>query len=130
MGAYSREDICPELTQRILGSAIEVHRELGPGLLESTYRICLVHQLLLEGHDVKEEVPIPITYKGSIVEMSFRADLIVDDSVLVELKAVDRLLPIHESQILTYLKLCNLRVGLLLNFNVTTLTQGIRRFVR
>jgi GxxExxY protein len=130
MEARSREDVFPELTRRILGSAIEVHRELGPGLLESTYRVCLVHQLLLEGHDVKQEVPIPITYKGSIVDASFRADLIVDDAALLELKAVEKLLPLHEAQTLTYMKLCNLRIGLLLNFNVRSLKDGIRRFVR
>ena len=130
MAVRSQVDIFPELTRRILGSAIEVHRELGPGLLESTYRACLVHQLLIEGHEVKQEVPVPITYKGSTIDASFRADLIVDDSALLELKAVERLLPIHESQILTYMKLCNLNIGLLLNFNVPVLKQGVRRFVR
>ncbi|MGZ5072514.1 MAG: GxxExxY protein [Usitatibacter sp.] len=130
MEAHSREDICPELTRRILGSAIEVHRELGPGLLESTYRVCLVHQLILDGHEVRQEIPIPTTYKGSVVDASFRADLIVDESVLLELKAVEKLLPLHEAQTLTYMKLCNLRIGLLINFNVRSLKDGIRRFVR
>jgi GxxExxY protein len=126
----SSMDICPEFTRRILGSAIEVHRELGPGLLESTYRVCLVQQLLLDGHDVKQEVPIPVTYKGSTVDASFRADLIVDDSVLLELKAVEHLLPLHEARTLTYMRLCNLKIGLLINFNVSRLKDGVRRFVR
>jgi GxxExxY protein len=130
MEARPKEDVCPELTRPILRSAIEVHRELGPGLLESTYRVCLVHQLLLDGHDVRQEIPVPTTYKGCVIDATFRADLIVDDSVLLELKAVENLLPLHEAQTLTYMKLCNLRIGLLINFNVRRLTDGIRRFVR
>ena len=122
--------VCADLTQQILAGAMEVHRCLGPGLLESTYRTCLRRQLELDGLEVASEVPIAIHYRGLRIEASYRADLVVQDTVLVELKAVERLLPIHESQVLTYLKLCNLRVGLLLNFNVTSLKHGLRRFVR
>src|SRR6476469_3430507 len=119
-----------ELTRRILGSAICVHRQLGPGLLESTYRACLVGQLELDGFGVRSEVAIPIRYAGSQFESGYRADLVVEGKVLVELKAVERLLPIHEAQTLTYLRHSNLPVGLLINFNVIQLTRGIRRFAR
>ena len=124
------DQIMVEMTRRILGCAIEVHRELGPWLLESTYRTCLVRQLLMEGFSVAEEVGISITYKGQAVESAYRADLIVDESVLLELKALERLLPIHEAQTLTYLKHSGLRVGLLINFNVTSLIRGVRRYIR
>ena len=118
------------LTREILASAFEVHRVLGPGLLESTYRACLLREMADKGLQVREEVPITISYRGRELEAGYRADLIVDDSVLLELKAVERLLPVHEAQTLTYLKHAKLRVGLLLNFNVTRLTLGIRRFIR
>lgn len=114
----------------VLGAAMAVHRTLGPGLLESAYRTCLVRQLIADGMAVEQEVPISIDYLGAAVETAYRADLIVDRSVLVELKAVDRLLPIHEAQVLTYLKLAGIKVGLLINFNVTRLQHGVRRFVR
>src|SRR5688572_8283886 len=118
-----------ELTDRILSCAIEVHRTLGPGLLESAYRICLLRELELQGVSAVPEVPIPLRYKGMAVESAYRADLIVDYKVLVELKSTDKLLPIHDAQLLTYLRLCDLRVGLLLNFNVTSLRQGMRRLI-
>jgi GxxExxY protein len=118
------------LTSRVLGCAIEVHRTLGPGLLESAYRTCLVHELCSAGIAVRHEVPIPILYKERTLDCGFRADLIVDDALLLELKSVERLLPIHEAQILTYLKLTDIRVGFLINFNVTPLKAGIRRFAR
>jgi GxxExxY protein len=119
-----------ELTDRILNCAVEVHRTLGPGLLESAYRICLARELELNGVPTVPEVPIPLVYKGMAVKSAYRADLIVDCKVLVELKATDKLLPIHDAQLLTSLRLCGLRVGLLLNFNVTSLRQGMRRFIR
>jgi GxxExxY protein len=119
-----------QLTDRILACAIDVHRELGPGLLESAYRVCLVHRLRIEGLSVEEEAPIPINFRGRSLESAYRADLIVEGAVLLELKAVEALVPIHDAQILTYLKLLKLRVGLLLNFNVTHLGKGIRRFVK
>ena len=118
------------MTGRILKAAFEVHRVLGPGLLESTYRTCLVHELDSSGLRAREEVPIPVMYKGESILTAYHADVIVEEQVLLELKAVERLLPIHEAQMLTYLKHCNIRVGLLLNFNVVRLKHGIRRFVR
>jgi GxxExxY protein len=118
------------LSARVLGSAIEVHRTLGPGLLENAYRQCLVHQLRLDGMAVKTEVPIHLNYKGCIVEAAYCADLIVDDLVLVELKCVDRVLPVHRAQLATYLNLLDLRVGLLINFNEKRLPDGIRRMTR
>jgi GxxExxY protein len=123
-------DVLPEKTHAILGSAIEVHRALGPGLLESTYRACLMKQLRLDGLAAQQEVGIAIHYKGELLESCYRADIIVDNAVLVELKAVDEILPIHEAQLLTYLRHSQLRVGLLINFNVRQLKDGVRRLVR
>ena len=118
------------LSNRILGSAIEVHRELGPGLLENAYRACLVRQLELDGLGVMQEVPIAVDYKGLLVPVAFRADLVVERGVIVELKAVERLLPVHQAQVQTYLRHSGLRVGLLINFNAGALRHGIRRFTR
>jgi GxxExxY protein len=123
-------DALPAKTQAILGSAIEVHRALGPGLLESTYRACLMKQLLLDGLVAEQEVAVPICYEGDVLDSGYRADIVVDGTVLVELKAVDSILPIHEAQLLTYLKHSQLRVGLLINFNVRRLMDGVRRFIR
>lgn len=117
------------LTGEILDAAIEVHRLLGPGLLESTYRTCLAKELRLRGMRVETERAVPLLYKGEALDCSFRIDLTVNDLVIVELKAVERLLPIHDAQLLTYLKLCGMRVGLLMNFNATRLLGGYRRFV-
>ena len=125
-----REDVMPELTRAVIKSAIEVHRELGPGLLEGTYRSCLLRQLEIDGMSARHEVPIPIVYKGHRADFAYRADVVVENRVLLELKAVESLLPIHEAQVLTYLKHSGLRVGLLLNFNAARLKNGIRRFVR
>lgn len=119
-----------EVTRRILGGAIEVHRALGPGLLESSYRICLLRQLELDGLSVRQEVPIEITYKGVLLPTAYRVDLVVEDIALVELKAVEKLLPVHEAQVLTYLRHAGLPVALLLNFNMATLRDGVRRFAR
>jgi GxxExxY protein len=121
--------VLPELTRGVLKAAFEVHRNLGPGLLESTYRECLVRELKTGGHSVEREVPIPIDYKDLRIDGAYRADLIVDGAVIVELKAVDQVLPVHEAQTLTYLKLSGLKVALLLNFNTRRLQHGIRRFV-
>jgi GxxExxY protein len=123
-------DVLPEKTHAILGSAIEVHRALGPGLLESTYRACLMKQLRLDGLVARQEVGIAIQYKGEVLDSGYRADIIVDNAVLVELKAVEELLAIHEAQLLTYLRHSHLRVGLLINFNVRRLMDGVRRLVR
>jgi GxxExxY protein len=112
-----------------IGAAIEVHRNLGPGLLESAYEECLCHELHLRGLDFKRQVALPLLYKGLKLDCGYKLDLIVQDQVILELKAVDKLLPIHEAQLLTYLRLTGKRVGLLINFNVPLLTQGIIRRV-
>jgi len=118
------------LSRRIISCAMRVHRNLGPGLLESAYRSCLARQLALDGLAFEQEVPIPIRYEGLEMQCAYRADIIVDRSVLLELKAVETLLPIHQAQVLAYLRLSGLHLGLLLNFNAVTLKDGIRRFVR
>jgi len=118
------------LSRQIIACGIAVHRALGPGLLESVYRACLVHELDAQGLHARCEVPIPVRYGNVDIETSYRADVIVEDTILLELKAADQILAIHEAQILTYLKLSKLRVGLLLNFNVTRLHLGVHRFVR
>ena len=118
-----------QLTEKIIGFAIEVHRELGPGLLESAYEACLAHELSSNEIRFARQVAMPLTYKGEKVDSGYKADLIVDDQVLIELKSVDQLLPIHEAQILTYLKLSGIRVGLLINFNARLLKDGLKRFV-
>ena len=117
------------LTRRIIGCAIDVHRTLGPGLLENAYRTCLLREFELAGLPARKEVAIPIRYKGEQLDCGFRADIVVADSVLLELKAVSELLPVHEAQLLTYLKLCGARVGLLMNFHAPMLRQGIRRLI-
>lgn len=118
-----------ELTNQILGAAIEVHRALGPGLLESTCRACLAQELTLRGHRVHTEQALPLEYRGVKLPCGYRMDVVVDGKVVVEVKAQDGLAPIHEAQLLTYLKLSGLRVGLLINFNVVVLRDGIRRLV-
>jgi len=118
------------VSRKVLGSAIEVHKVLGPGLLENSYRTCLLRQFELNWLAAALEVPIEVVYKDVQIPTAYRADLIVENTVLVELKAVERLLPVHEAQILTYLKHTGLSLGLLLNFNTTRLALGIRRFVR
>ena len=118
-----------EKTYRILSCAYEVHSELGPGLLESAYRHCLMHQLKSAQMTPRSEVPIPLHFRGVEIDCGYRADIIVDDQVLLELKTVESLLPIHKAQIMTYLKLTGLRVGLLLNFNSIHLRYGFRRIV-
>ena len=119
-----------EVTRQIVDSAVEVHRHLGPGLLESAYRACLIHELECRELKTRSEVSIPIVYKGIIIDSPYRADIVVEDGILLELKSVEVLLPIHAAQILTYLKLTKLRVGFLMNFNVPRLMSGLRRFVR
>jgi GxxExxY protein len=116
-----------QITERIIGAAIEVHRALGPGLLESAYEACLCHQLTAAGVAFRRQIELPIEFNGLHVESGYRLDLLVEDRVIVELKSIESLLPIHEAQLLTYLKLSRKRVGLLINFNVTILKDGIRR---
>ncbi len=110
-----------------IGAAIEVHRHLGPGLLESAYQQCLEHELGLRGIEFERQVELPVAYKGVTLECGYRLDLVVGGAVVLELKAVDKLDPIHEAQLLTYLKLSGHRLGLLINFCVPVLKDGIRR---
>lgn len=117
------------LTQEIIGSAIEVHREKGPGLLESSYEACLAFELSSRGHACHRQVPVPLTYKGTVIDVAFRADLIVDDKVLIELKAVEHILPVHRAQVLSYLRETGYALGLLINFHVPRLAQGIVRLI-
>jgi GxxExxY protein len=116
-----------DLTGQVIGAAIEVHKVLGPGLLESTYETCLCVELDKRNIPYERQKEIPIDYKGTKVDCGFRSDLIVDERLIVEFKARDSLLPIHEAQLLTYLKLMNIKVGLLINFNVLVLKDGIKR---
>ena len=118
-----------EITQVILGAAIEVHKTLGPGLLESVYEVCLCHELDLRGLHYVCQVDLPVIYKGRQLDSGYRLDMIVEDAVILELKSVERLLPIHEAQLLTYLRLSGKTVGFLINFNVPVLKQGIVRRV-
>ena len=117
------------LTSDILGCAMKVHSKLGPGLLESAYRTCLAHELRKNGFLVQEEVMLPITYDSIELDHGYRIDIIVNEVVIIELKVVDNILDVHEAQLLTYLKFAEKPVGLLLNFNVKSLKQGIKRFV-
>ena len=117
------------LTEQIIGAAIQVHRELGPGLLESAYETCLCHELSLNSLKIERQKPIPIFYKGIRLDAGYRLDLVVENQVIVEIKAVSDLLPIHEAQLLSYLKQVGGGRGLLINFNVKLLKHGIRRLV-
>lgn len=116
-----------ELTHAIIGSAIQVHRQLGPGLLESAYITCLLHELDKQHIKAEREVPVPLMYQGLQLGLGYRLDLLVGDQVIVEVKAVGALDRIHRAQLMTYLKLMKLKTGLLINFNVPELRQGIRR---
>ncbi len=117
-----------ELTKIIIGGAIRVHKALGPGLLESAYEACLHHALVGDGLVVNRQVALPLEFEGVVVEAGYRIDLLVENKVIVELKAVKSLEPIHEAQILTYLRLSGLRVGLLMNFNTLRIRDGINRY--
>jgi len=118
-----------ELSRRVIGCALEVHRELGPGLLESAYGQCLAHELTLKGIPFELQKAMPVDYKGVPIDCGYRVDLLVDGKIVLELKAVVAFEPIHEAQILTYMKLAKVRTGLLINFNVPLLRHGIQRFV-
>ncbi len=117
------------ITEQIIGAAIEVHKALGPGLLESAYEECLCRELSLRGIAYERQKPLPIEYKGVKLDCGYRLDLLVADAVVVEIKACAAIEPIHEAQLLTYLKLGGWKVGLLINFNVAVLKDGIRRLV-
>ncbi len=118
-----------DLTHAIIGLAMRVHRRLGPGLLESVYQACLCHELLQAPLPFKRQVPLPIIYDDTSLECGYLADIIVDTQVILELKSVERLLPLHEAQLLTYLRLSPCRIGLLINFNTVSLPDGIKRCV-
>ncbi|MBN8599152.1 MAG: GxxExxY protein [Planctomycetes bacterium] len=115
------------LTREIIGGAIEVHRALGPGLLESVYEECLAHELTERGLRVARQVPLPVVFKGKRLDCGYRIDLIVNDLVILEIKAIERVLPVHEAQLLSYLKLSGKKVGLLLNFHVPYMRDGVLR---
>jgi GxxExxY protein len=118
-----------ELTHKIIGAAIEVHRQLGPGLLESAYEECLAREVSIRGILFERQKPIPVVYKGIKLECGYRIDLLVERRIVVELKSIAEIAPIHEAVVLTYLKLSGNTVGLLINFHVTVLKDGIRRYI-
>ena len=118
-----------ELSKTVIGCALEVHRHLGPGLLESTYEQCLAAELSEAGIPFRLQAELPVNYKKKRIDCGYRIDVFVNDALIVELKSVDRLLPIHEAQLLTYMKLANIRTGLLINFNVKLLKDGLKRMV-
>ena len=117
------------ITKEIIGAAIEVHRQLGLGLLESAYEECLAHEFTLRGIQFERQKPLPVVYKGTKLDCGYRLDFLVAQSVIVELKAVEKLMPIHDAQTITYLKLTKCKLGLILNFNVRLMKTGIRRVV-
>ncbi len=118
-----------DLTSRVIGAAIEVHKALGPGLLESAYEECLCHELQVKGISFRRQVPLPLVYKGIRLDCGYRIDLFVEDRLVLELRTVDRVLPIHEAQLLTYLRLSGAKAGLILNFSHPVLRDGIRRML-
>lgn len=122
-------DRLDQITRRIIGAAIEVHRAVGPGLLESAYQACLAFEVRQRGLKADEQVPLPVAYKDVKLDCGYRLDLLVEDSVIVEVKAVEELCPIHQAQVLSYLRIAHKRVGLLINFNSRVLKDGLRRIV-
>ncbi len=119
-----------ELTRQIIAAAIEVHRNLGPGLLESAYEECLCHELGLRGLGFRRQVSLPVTYKGTKLDCGYRLDLLVEENVILELKSVEEVTALHKAQLLTYLRLGGMKVGFILNFNVPVMKDGITRLVR
>ena len=118
------------IVQQVIGCAINVHREVGPGLFERVYQKCLAHELFRSGLRCDQQVPLKLVYQDVVIPCAYRADAIVENTVLIEIKAIDRLIPAHRAQVLTYLRLSRLRHGLLLNFNAPTLAEGLKSFVR
>ncbi|HLK27651.1 MAG TPA: GxxExxY protein [Puia sp.] len=118
-----------KLTEIIIGNAIEVHKHLGPGLLESTYESCLYYELMQTGFQIKRQVGLPIVYKEIKLEEGYRMDFLIENKIVVEIKSVEALNEIHAAQVLTYLKLSGAKIGLLINFNVLKLTNGLKRFI-
>jgi GxxExxY protein len=123
-----REEI-NRITEAIIGAAINVHKALGPGLLESAYEACMAYELVEKGLKIEQQKPLPLVYKQVKLDCGYRMDLFVEEKVIVEIKAVDQLLPIHKAQVLSYLKLSGCKLGLLINFNVKLLTDGIVRVI-
>ena len=117
------------LAETVIGSAIEVHRALGPGLLESAYDACLAHELTLRGVPFRRQVPVPVVFKGVRIDCGYRADFVVDEEILLELKSVESVLPVHQAQVITYLKLLPVSQAILINFNVTRLVDGLRNLL-
>ncbi|TMO99288.1 GxxExxY protein [Pseudoalteromonas sp. S3260] len=115
------------ITQKVIGCAIEVHKQLGPGLLESSYESCLMYELIQAGLLAECQVALPIIYKNVSIDAGYRLDILLPNKLIIELKAIDKLLPIHSAQLITYLKLSDIKTGLLINFNVTKLVDGIKR---
>jgi GxxExxY protein len=118
-----------QITYEIIGAAYKVHSTLGPGLLESAYEVCLEYELLKKGFKVERKKPLPVIYEDVKLDAGYRIDLLVEDDVIVELKAVEEIAPIHQAQIMTYLKLSDRKLGLLMNFNVTNMKKGIKRII-
>ena len=118
-----------KLSNRVIGCALEVHKHLGPGLLESTYEQCFAHELRTAGIPFALQYPLPVEYKGIKLDCGYRVDLLIDNTIIVELKSADKILPIHEAQLLTYMKLSDITIGLLMNFNVKYMKDGIKRMV-
>ena len=118
-----------ELSKRVIGAAIEVHKQLGPGLLESVYECCMVDELQRRGINVRSQIPVPLFYKGKELKKEFKLDLLVENELVLELKAVENIIPLYEVQLLTYLRLTNKTLGLLINFNEVLLKNGLRRVI-
>lgn len=127
--ALIKHDTNP-ISERAIGAAIEVHRQLGPGLLESSYHLCMCQECELRGIGYRSQVTLPLEYKGRQIGQGYVIDLLIEDSLIVEIKSVDKLLPIHSSQLMTYMRLRRVSAGLLINFNVEILLQGLRRILR
>jgi GxxExxY protein len=125
---HTEKEASNALTGKIIGAAIEIHRALGPGLLESAYETCFIYELRLRKLKVENQKSMPVFYKDVMLDCGYRADLVVEDQVIVEIKSVAGIAPIHEAQLLSYLKLSDCKFGLLINFNVQLLKEGIRRF--
>ena len=123
------KDLLNKLSKEAIGAALEVHRVLGPGLHETTYELSLQHELQLRGYEVQRQIPLPIEYKGLVVPEAYRIDLLLENQLVIELKAVETLQPIHSAQLLTYLKMSGKHLGLLINFHSVRLTDGIKRLV-
>ena len=122
-------EVVDPLSRRIIGFAIEVHRQLGPGLLESAYEECLCHELKQAQISFARQVPLPVIYKSVQLDCGYRLDIVAENSIILELKTIERTMPIHEAQLLTYLKLSGIKLGLLMNFNSVVLKDGLRRLV-